>query len=129
MAGAIDEGDMPDELPWGVTGPTLRCIRRTGRCLKVISWRWAFRTLEDLRVRVPEFDGDVAFDLIMELIGTGGGDGLDESRLPVRDVADRPDVDRRLSRHDVGMEGVKLLDGDVRLLREIRRIQQGHSNL
>lgn len=42
----------------------------------------------DLGIRIPELDGDISFELILEPNGLHAGDGSDGRGLPVGDVAD-----------------------------------------
>jgi hypothetical protein len=53
--------------------------------------------LGDLCVCVAEFDCDVALDFIFEADCVDARDGLDDGRLTVGDMPDRPNVDGRLS--------------------------------
>jgi hypothetical protein len=51
----------------------------------------------DLCVCVAKFDCDVSLDFVFEADSVDARDGLDDGRLAVCDMADRPNVDRCLS--------------------------------
>ena len=53
-----------------------------------------------LCVCVPEFDGDVPLDFVFEANCVDTRDGLDDGRLAVRDMSNRPNIYRRLSKDE-----------------------------
>ena len=110
MAGAIDEGDVPDQL-------VLEAVHDEGVLLGGALRRVADRPLallveaaEDLGVGVAELDGDVALQLVLEADGVDAGEGLDQGGLSVGHMADGADVNGGLAGDDLGGERGQLLD-------------------
>jgi hypothetical protein len=62
--------------------------------------------LEDLRVSVSEFDGDVAHQLGLEAHRLHARDGLDDGRFAMRHVPNGANVNRRLAADDLGCERI-----------------------
>ena len=72
----------------------------------VTSRSWTFRvvTFVNLCIGVPQFDGNVPLQLVLESDGLHTGDGLDHGGFPVCHMPNRPNVDRSLSGDDLGGE-------------------------
>lgn len=82
----------PFTLTWRVdflfTLETLKACR--ARALRIVA-------LVDLGVGITQLDGDISLQLVLETDGLDLGDGLDDGRLPVSDVANGTDVDGGLA--------------------------------
>lgn len=90
--------------------------------------------LVDLGVGITQLDGDIALQLVLETDGLHLRDGFDDGGLSVSDVTDGTNVDGRLTRDNLGREGVECgqVDGVwVRLLGQFwsLRLGSGHGAL
>lgn len=90
--------------------------------------------LVDLGVGITQLDGDIALQLVLETDGLHLRDSLDNGGLSVSDVTDSTDVDGRLTRDNLGGEGVECGQVDsvwVRLLGQFwsLRLVSGHGAL
>lgn len=82
-------------------------------------------TLVDFRVGITQLDGDVALELVLEADSLDTGDGLDDGRLSVSDVADGANVDGGLAGDNVVGQRVQRRNVEVlrvRLRRELRAL-------
>lgn len=111
MTGAIDEGNVALEAVLALTAfalarrvDLLLALVRSVACRARALWIVA---LVDLCVRVTELDGDVPLQLVLETDGLHAGDGLDDCRLSVGDVANGANVDGSLARDDLGRQRVQ----------------------
>ena len=90
----------PISLTWRVdflfTLETLKA--RWSRALSIVA-------LVDLGVGITQLDGDIPLQLVLETNRLHLRDGLDDGRLPVSDVTDGTDVNRSLTRNDIGGQG------------------------
>lgn len=67
----------------------------------------------DLGVGISKLDGNVSDEFVLEPNSLHTGNGLDDSRLSVSDVTDCADVDRSLTRNNLGCQRAEGLDIEV----------------
>mmetsp|Transcript_26170 Transcript_26170/g.53598 ORF Transcript_26170/g.53598 Transcript_26170/m.53598 type:complete len:270 (+) Transcript_26170:912-1721(+) len=118
VAGTVDEGDVAAEAvgdarrlvcesvgmggaPGGVE-PSLLLRLVVVLPLVAVGLGGEGISLVDLGVGVPELDGDVPLQLVLETDGLNAADGLHDGGLAVGDVADGADIDGRLPRDHLG---------------------------